>query len=332
MLERFTGVFFLLLLLPFVVRCQDSLDTKSPAGADEKRVIRNFLDRSSVFNIEKKYPYMDSVRLLFEAEFAMPFLISTNLHKKPDGNYAITLVPHVQMRLLHTFSGPIVTPSYIAHLRYHRKLRKKFSDNIEQNYIVSLSHNSNGQVEHIIKDTLINMDRGNFSSHYVNFYYFMSLKKSPFVHHFGLGYEEHLPDSVGDTEIAGGMSSFLSDNFGRHRIIVDYTLDYHLGTNKILNEALLKLHFSLNYSLSKPKGNPIHPEFRHPETLPRSYMSIEAILEPDWSGEVAFFARYRDGQDNYNVYFFNHIRQFQFGIYLGPTMIETKKAIRPYSG
>ena len=32
--------------------------------------------------------------------------------------------------------------------------------------------------------------------------------------------------------------------------------------------------------------------------------------------DLAFFARYRDGQDHYNLFFFNRLRQVEFGLVL----------------
>ena len=311
---------------------QNYIDTNS-----QKTGIPNFFDRSYIYNFDKKYPYKENTNLLFETKLAFNYLVYSNERKKKPNKFAITLVPEFRMRLLNELSGPIVNPSYVAHLRYHKSINNNRKFKVQRNYIISLNHHSNGKGGHIINDTLkdcktekcINLENGSFSTHYLDFYHFWTFtqfcRERRFTHNFGIGFEEHFPDSIGKSEIPGSMSQFLAENFGKHRIIFDYSMEHTLLSNNIFNGSRLLFHVNYSYSLTKPKGNELHIEFLEPEKLPRDELNIEMIFKPDWVSDIGFFLRFRSGQDHYNLYFFNNLTQLQFGVVLNKAQLKLKE-------
>ncbi|MCH8331930.1 MAG: hypothetical protein IH946_11240, partial [Bacteroidetes bacterium] len=254
--------------------------------------------------------------LLFELDFSPFFNLYTNIKKKTESYYAVTLTTQIKARSLHTFSGPLVTPSYIIHLRYNRKTNF-LTDGVLYN-VLGFSHHSTGQTNHIIKQNArIDTLHGNFSTHFFTGYLFWTKELNPSISQvIGLGFVEHFPDSIGGTEIPGAISTFLGENYGRHRIQFEYRLNMILAATGKKDPPAIQLKVHLDYNLIKPPGNKLHIELVTPEILPRNIFVAEMVFKPGWHSELAFFMRYRNGQDHYNLFFFNRLQQIEVGIVL----------------
>jgi len=288
---------------------------------DSSNHLPNLLDRTELFNFGKKYPYRQNTELLFELQLAPPLLIYGSRSVNTKRAQALILTPEFRIRVLSSFSGPVVTPSGLIHLRYLRQSRKN-SKYYPDMWVLGISHHSNGQDDHTLKTTqsfvhVIDTLNGNFSTHYFDLIYFKQLKKNAFTHWFGLGFQEHFPDSIGNNELPGGMSKFLSENYGRHRVLLFYRLIHKPPVFlNFLQNARVHWLVNFNSSLQGAKGNPIHPEFKDPSKLPTYQLDISVYLFLDWSSDVGFFLRHRSGQDPYNLFFFNNLDQIEFGFSL----------------
>ncbi len=290
----------------------------------------NFLDRSYLFNIEKNYPYRTNSRWFFEGQLAAYLLIYSNLKKEKPARYAITLTPEIRTRILHEFSFPMVTPSFLLHFRYIRQLKNPGPGTGRQYYVAGINHHSTGKRSHLVnqlsREGYLDTLNGNFSTHYLDFRYYLEKPQNDHLRHrIGIGFEEHLPDSLFGSEIPGGMAGFIAENYGIHRVILDYTLIYKLRRPSFLADAICQLRTIYSFSLTKPLGNEYHPELRDPGNLPRNRFLVEASLKPDWPSDFGFFCRFRTGQDHYNMFFFNRLTQFEFGLIIEHGPITAKK-------
>ena len=130
-----------------------------------------------IYNFAKAYNYEKGTKMLFELEMAPPYTLYSSKKDEDKRPQQVMLTPEIRIRLLNKFSGPVVTPSYLMHIRYLRGSRP--GAKLHPSFIaLSLNHHSNGQQGHIIKSingvAYIDTLGGNFSTHYLNIYYFKS--------------------------------------------------------------------------------------------------------------------------------------------------------------
>lgn len=278
----------------------------------------DYMEKTYFYNINGKYAYAKDTNLVFEAKIAPAYTIFNNSSKLKPYTSALTVSSEVYIRMLYTHSVPLVPPSYLVHLKYFGFLRNKTNGDIRTTFMASLNHHSNGKSQNILGATSLNLENGNFSSHYLQMFCYHTFRqlngKFPVKYDVGIGIEKLVPDSLLGYEIAGTMIDPISENYGRNRLWLSYSVQQKISSNKkLLNGADIKYQLSYMYVLNQPKGNYL-AEFRNPEILPRYMLNAEVQFKPNWKSNVGFFCRLRSGQDDYNVYFFKNLTQFQFGI------------------
>ncbi len=277
----------------------------------------DYMEKTYFYNIDGKYAYAKDTNLVFEAQLAPAFTIYNNVSKPKLYTSAMTVSSEVHIRMLYTHSVPLVPPSYLVHLKYFGFLRDKSSGDIKNTFMISLNHHSNGKSANIIGKSQLNLENGNFSTHYLQFFWYHTFRQSngkfPVKYDMGIGFEKHIPDSLMGFEVAGAMIDPLSENFGRNRIWLSYSSQQKIASSiKLLNGSDLRFLINYMYVLNQPKGNFLQ-EFKNPEVLPRYMLNAEVQFKPNWRSNFGFFCRLRSGQDDYNSYFFKNLTQFQFG-------------------
>ena len=109
--------------------------------------------------------------LIFEAKFSPSYFVT-----KQNRNWALTLNPQVQLRMLNKKSVPVRTPSYRAYLTFYHAVdfwkraffKKLFYE--DALWFASVAHHSNGQGgTFYVEDStnVINTDGGSFSTNFL---------------------------------------------------------------------------------------------------------------------------------------------------------------------
>lgn len=277
-----------------------------------------YMEKTYFYNINGKYAYAKDTNLVFEAKIAPAYTIFNNSSKSKAYTSALTISSEVHIRMLFTHSVPLVPPSYLVHLKYFGFLKDKESGDIKTTFMASLNHHSNGKSGNIVGNTKLDLENGNFSSHYLQMFCYHTFRQSsgkfPVKYDVGIGFEKLVPDSLLGFEVAGAMVDRLSENYGSNRLWLSYSVQQKISSSKkLLNGADIKYQLTYMYMLNQAKGNYLE-EFKNPEILPRYSLSAEVQFKPNWKNNIGFFCRLRSGQDDYNVYFFRNLTQFQFGI------------------
>jgi hypothetical protein len=266
--------------------------------------------------------------LIFEGKLS-PSYFFTGKERK----WAFLINPQVMIRMLDKKSQPIRNPSYKVYLTYYKEikfweksfLRKLFYDNAI--VFASLAHHSNGQDgSFYVSDTTreVNTENGNFSTNFLELglsaYQVRELDKDFFSIREVRGWMEFHPPAWSAKE--------LDDLYGYFRLYGKVGL---IGPNKKRENE--RVNHWLQRSSLELKSGWIFGNMSGASQFDfykRFVLDISYKYYPPWFDEIAFFLRFYQGQDYYNIYFVNKpLTQLSIGITSNiMSFRQTAKALR----
>jgi hypothetical protein len=251
--------------------------------------------------------------LILEAKFSPSYFFSRN--KKL---WAVMVNPQVQIRILNQKSLPIRNPSYRAYVTFFKELRfwkksflgKLFYDNAL--WYGSYVHHSNGQDgPFFVNDTTseVNFNSGNFSTDYAEFGIYTYRAKAISKNYFSI---RGMKASI-EYYPRPWYSEGLKDRYGSYRIFTSMGI---VGPQRNLERP--RLMQWLQRSSLEVKAGWIFGEMNGAAPLDvsdRMIIDVYYKYYPAWFDEIAFFVRFYQGQDYYNIYFAKPIlTNLSFGI------------------
>jgi hypothetical protein len=244
--------------------------------------------------------------LLFEARLSPSYFFSKNRKR-----WAILMNPQVQLRMLNKPSFPIRNPSYRVYATFYHELefwRNSFLERIFFNnalWYASIAHHSNGQDgPFYLADSTkqVNLENGNFSANFLEFgissYKVTKLTGKYFSIREVKASMEYYPKAW----LVDGMENL----YGSYRFFAKFGITgprrNDISKNK---KQLLKW---LQKSSVEIKVGWIAGKLLHAQPLEASQrliIDIQYKYYPPWFDEIAFFIRFYQGQDYYNIHFVN---------------------------
>lgn len=251
--------------------------------------------------------------LIFECRLS-PSYFFTGKERK----WALVLNPQVGIRMLNKKSFPIRNPSYKVYVTYYREIefwgnsffRKLFYNNAL--LFGSIVHHSNGQDGSFYEpDTsrIGNLENGNFATNFIEFgissYKLQELGKDYFsIREFKIWAEIHPPKwSIEE----------LDDQYGYYRVYGKFGIigpEQKRKSDKI-NQWLQQSSLEVKSGWIFGRMDGISPV----DARRRFVLDVTYKYYPVWFDEIAFFMRFYQGQDYYNIYFLNgSLSQISVGI------------------
>lgn len=251
--------------------------------------------------------------LIFECRLS-PSYFFTGKERK----WALVLNPQVGIRMLNRKSFPIRNPSYKVYVTYYREiefwgnsfLRKLFYNNAL--LFGSIIHHSNGQDGSFYEpDTsrIGNLENGNFATNFIEFgissYKLQELGKDYFsIREFKIWAEIHPPKwSIEE----------LDDQYGYYRVYGKFGIIGPAQKRKSdkVNRWLQQSSLEVKSGWIFGRMDGISPV----DGRKRFVLDVTYKYYPVWFDEIAFFMRFYQGQDYYNIYFLNgSLSQISVGI------------------
>lgn len=245
-------------------------------------------------------------------------------------NLALVLNPQVMVRMLDRKSLPIRNPSYKIYITYYHDikfwqntfLRKLFHRNAL--WYGAVAHHSNGQDGTFYSpDTtrIANLQNGNFSTNFIELgvssYRLEKFGRNYFSIREIKAFVEYHPPSWSIHE--------LDDRYGYYRVYVKAGLFGPMkkrekeSVNRWLQQSSMEI--KTGWIMGKMDGaSPL--DFRK-----RIVLDVTYKYYPPWFDEIAFFMRFYQGQDYYNIYFLDdELTQLSVGI--TSNIMNFKKAVK----
>jgi len=251
--------------------------------------------------------------LIFEGKLSPSYFFTGKQRK-----WAFMMNPQVTIRMLNEKSQPIRNPSYKVYLTYYKEiqfweksfLRKLFYNNAL--FFASLAHHSNGQDgAFYLSDSTreVNTEDGNFSTNFLEFglsaYQVEELGNDHFSIREVKAWAEFHPPKWSAEE--------LDDLYGYFRLYGKVGLFGPLRKreNEAMNRWLQRSSLEIKSGwIFGNMGGASQLDFYKRFVFDASYKYY-----PKWFDEVAFFLRFYQGQDYYNIYFVNEpLTQLSVGI------------------
>ncbi|HTF22018.1 MAG TPA: hypothetical protein VK658_28250 [Chryseolinea sp.] len=251
--------------------------------------------------------------LIFEGNLS-PSYFFTGKERK----WAFMINPQVMIRMLDKKSQPIRNPSYKVYLTYYKEinfweksfLRKIFYNNAV--FFASLAHHSNGQDgSFYVSDSTreVNTEDGNFSTNFLELglsaYQIREFDKNFFSIREVKAWMEFHPPKWSAEE--------LDDLYGYFRLYgkVGLVGPFRKRENDKVNRWLQRssLEVKSGWIFGNMNGTSQFDFYK------RFVLDISYKYYPKWFDEIAFFLRFYQGQDYYNIYFVNDpLTQLSVGI------------------
>ncbi|MGC3943862.1 MAG: hypothetical protein QM762_04870 [Chryseolinea sp.] len=233
-------------------------------------------------------------------------------------SWAFMINPQVMIRMLDKKSQPIRNPSYKVYLTYYKEikfweksfLKRIFYDNAIM--FASLAHHSNGQDgSFYVSDSTneVNTENGNFSTNFlelgISAYQIKEFDKNLFSIREVKAWMEVHPPKWSDDDSYKLYGNFRL--YGKVGIVGPFRKRENDGVNNWLQRSSLEL-----------KSGWIFGDMDGAAQLDfykRFVLDLTYKYYPRWFDEVAFFLRFYQGQDYYNIYFVNDpLTQLSVGI------------------
>lgn len=251
--------------------------------------------------------------LIFEGKLSPSYFFTGKAR-----SWAFMINPQVMVRMLDKKSQPIRNPSYKVYLTYYKEitfweksfLRKIFYDNAI--VFASLAHHSNGQdgTFYMTDSTKeVNTENGNFSTNFLEFgvsaYQIKEFDKNYFsIREVRAWMEIHPPRW--SAEELDDLYGYIR-MYGKIGLMGPVRKRGNDGVNRWLQRSSLEL--KSGWIFGRMDGaNPF-------DFYKRFVLDITYKYYPKWFDEIAFFLRFYQGQDYYNIYFVNEpLTQLSVGI------------------
>ena len=258
--------------------------------------------------------------LIFEAKFSPSYFVT-----KTNRNWALTLNPQIQLRMLNQESVPVRIPSYRGYLTFYHAVdfwkqaffRKIFYE--DALWFASVAHHSNGQEGSFYVDdstNVIDTKRGNFSTNFLqvgvasyslrpvgaDYFSIRQIKAHLEVHPPGF----HVPE--------------LNGQYGFYRLFFTFGL---AGPQRIVAQEWVN-RWAQRSSVEVQTGWIFGDVYNagRVDARQRLVLDITYRYYPRWLDEFAFFVRYYRGQDYYNIRFTNTLNNVSFGITSNTTKLQ----------
>lgn len=227
--------------------------------------------------------------LVFEGQIAPDYPVAKWGTDKSRFSGNVTITPKVILKMYRIRSSPVKTPSYMPKITLQAAYR---NGSIDLYPFLVLAHHSNGQGGETFSDdshhrTVPNTESGSFATNYIQVGYFFSVPAFD-KNFFGISYEHH--------PVHGwwfGIDPAIEGLYSRKRIHYSYK---YQGEN-------LQIDFDYTDLADKHEGSR------------GGIVSATAkVKSPVFKKSMWFFASYYQGEDYYNIYFMDNIRQFKTGI------------------
>ncbi|RAW01207.1 hypothetical protein DQQ10_09845 [Pseudochryseolinea flava] len=251
--------------------------------------------------------------LIFEGRLSPSYFFTGKQRK-----WALVVNPQVGIRMLDRKSFPIRNPSYKAYVTFYREIefwKRSFLHKIFYNnavFFASIAHHSNGQDGSFYNPDstrIPNLENGNFSTNFIEFglsaYKLSELGKNYFSIREAKAWVEFHPPRWSIAE--------LDDRYGYYRIYgkVGIVGPMRKRKNDAVNRWLQRssIEIKSGWIFGEMNGaSPFDPRKRIVVDLTYKYY-------PVWLDEIAFFLRFYQGQDYYNIYFIDKtLTQISIGI------------------
>ncbi|MEO5977064.1 MAG: hypothetical protein ABIS36_04585 [Chryseolinea sp.] len=251
--------------------------------------------------------------LVFEARLSPSYFFTGKQRK-----WAVMLNPQVTMRMLNQRSLPVRNPSYKVYITFYKEIefwKKSFLHKLFYNNavtFVSLVHHSNGQDGSFYNPDstrIPNLENGNFATNFLEFgvsaYQLEELSKDYFSIREVKAWAEIHPPNWSIHE--------LDNVYGYYRIYGKMGVFGPMRQRK--NDAVNQW---LQRSSLEIKSGWIFGDMNNASSLDlqkRFVLDVSYKYYPVWFDDFAFFLRFYQGQDYYNIYFLNKsLTQLSLGI------------------
>lgn len=249
--------------------------------------------------------------LIFEGRLSPGFVIAGKKR-----NSALLLNPQVIARMDHRKSYPINSPSYKANLLYVQGIdvwSSSFPGRLfypKALWQIGASHFSNGGEGNFYTnrtDKVVNFEDGSFSTDFLTLgittYQTLKTNEEMTALRMARAYVQyHIPN--------GGNKDVLKA-YGRSRILLSWK------AAGLLTDTPTWLQKWRQHSGIEIQTGWIVGGMTQVANAPRSQrwtLDVSYHYYPSWFDEIAFFVRFYQGQDYYNIYFVNNIHLISFGI------------------
>lgn len=254
---------------------------------------KNFVATPALGNVEPT---------LFEANL--------NIHRlMPVRNtrFAVDLSYKMVLRMLHTKSSPINTPSYRPSVTIY-SLLKQNADSSNILGSLSFNHHSNGQDNSFYtSDGSVNVVNGNFSTNYIQAGLIKQSNKKGSSKYYSIAWEQHLNID---------RSTELNDCYGFSRLHLNYqseAKDLSKIIRTIKEKNFVQINVNNEWIFGKMCGA------KTTDINKRMITSALLTYKPACVNGFSFFAQYYRGQDYYNINFVNSLSFVRFGVNIEPT-------------
>jgi len=244
--------------------------------------------------------------------------------------WAVMINPQVGIRMLDKESLPVRNPSYKVYLTFYKDIKfwpNSFLKKILYNnalWFASVAHHSNGQEGSFYSPDSTrtgNLEDGNFATNFLEFgvssYKLEKLGRNYFsIREIKAWAEIHPP---------GWSINELDDQYGYYRLYSKLGL---LGPMREQKNDLINRW--LQQSSIEIKSGWIFGRMDGASTIDvskRFVLDVTYKYYPQWFDELAFFLRFYQGQDYYNIYFLNgSLTQLSAGV--TSNIMSFKKAVK----
>ncbi|MEJ1241389.1 hypothetical protein WBG78_24795 [Chryseolinea sp. T2] len=307
---------FVLLMLPLIIANElraQSADSSANVVLEQKKFL-------TLVNANREQSYItfgsgigNLEPLIFEGKLSPSYFFTGKQR-----SWAFMMNPQVTIRMLDKKSQPIRNPSYKVYLTYYKEikfweksfLRKIFYDNAI--VFASLAHHSNGQDgSFYVSDSTkeVNTENGNFSTNFLEFgvsaYQIKEFDKDYFSIREVRAWMEVHPPGWSAEELDNLYGYFRM--YGKVGLVGPTKRRENDGVNRWLQHSSLEL--KSGWIFGKMDGASPFDFYK------RFVLDVTYKYYPTWFDEIAFFLRFYQGQDYYNIYFVNEpLTQLSIGI------------------
>lgn len=251
--------------------------------------------------------------LIFEGKLSPSYFFTGKQRK-----WAFMINPQVTIRMLNQKSQPIRNPSYKVYLTYYKEIefwKKSFLHKLFYNnavFFASLAHHSNGQDgAFYVSDSsrTVNTENGNFSTNFLEFgvsaYQAEEFGNDLFSVREVKAWAEFHPPRWSAEELDDLYGYFRL--YGKVGLFGPFRKRRNDGVNRWLQRSSLEI--KSGWIFGNMDGISQFDFYR------RFVFDASYKYYPRWFDEIAFFLRFYQGQDYYNIYFVNDpLTQLSIGI------------------
>jgi len=263
--------------------------------------------------------------LIFEGKLSPSYFFTGK-----ERSWALMLNPQVSVRMLDKKSLPIRNPSYKVYITFYKDIKfwqNSFLKKIflkDALWFASVAHHSNGQDGSFYEPDSTrngNLKNGNFSTNFLEFgvssYQLEKVSSDYFsIREIKVWAEIHPP---------GWSIDELDDQYGYYRLYLKGGIfgPMRKRKNDLVNKWLQQssLEVKAGWIFGQMDGaSPV-------DVSKRFVLDATYKYYPKWFDEIAFFLRFYQGQDYYNIYFLNgSLTQLSLGI--TSNIMSFKKAVK----